>query len=384
MSESVAQPAAKTSRGVSRKRIIAARVLTVIGILLVVVSVLANYVKREALDESRFRSTSRALIADNEIRNQIAATLVDQLYANTDVAATVKPKLPESLQPLAVPIAGLVQNATESAAKQLLTRPKVQDLFVAASSRAQQLFVAVLDGDTQRLQSTDGKVVLDLHPILVKLGDRFNILASKIPPDSGQVTILESHQLKSAQRLTRALRFTANWIWALALLAWAGAILLVRGRRRLEVRAIAIGFVASGLLILIICGLAERYFVNHLIKSDSVRPAGQHAFEIVTELLKGAGWTAVIVGVVAMFGVWLTGSGKRAAQARAALAPHFSGAGIYGATIGGYLLLLWWRPTPQFGYWVNVLIFFVLLMIGTEVVRRQLAREAPPPEAQPA
>jgi hypothetical protein len=30
---------------------------------------------------------------------------------------------------------------------------------------------------------------------------------------------------------------------------------------------------------------------------------------------------------------------------------------------------------------VNVLIFFVLLMIGTEVVRRQLAREAPPAAA---
>ena len=37
------------------------------------------------------------------------------------------------------------------------------------------------------------------------------------------------------------------------------------------------------------------------------------------------------------------------------------------STIGGYLLLLWWRPTPQFGYWVNIIIFFVLLMLGTEV-----------------
>jgi hypothetical protein len=89
----------------------------------------------------------------------------------------------------------------------------------------------------------------------------------------------------------------------------------------------------------------------------------------------------VIVGVVALAGVWLTGSGRRATQARQALAPHLSGAGAYAATIGGYLLLLWWRPTPQFGYWVNVLIFFVLLMIGTEVVRRQLAREAPPAAA---
>jgi hypothetical protein len=368
-------------RGPSKTRIILARVLTVIGILLVVVSALANYVKREALDESRFRSTSRALIASDAISDQLALTLVDQLYTNTDVSASLEQKLPENLRPLAVPLAGLARNAAETAAKRLLERPRIQELFVAASSLAQREFVAVLDGDTQRLQTTDGKVVLDLHPILLKLGDRFNIAASRIPPQAGTVTILDSDQLKAGQRITRALRFVASWIWVLALLAWAGAILLVPGRRRLEVRAIAIGFLAAGFLILIVRGMAERYFVNDLVKSESVRPSAQSAFEIITGLLKGAGWTAVIVGAVALAGVWLSGPGRRARQARQALAPHLSGLGIYAATIGGYLLLLWWRPTPQFGYWLNVLIFFVLLMIGTEVLRRQLAREAPPAEA---
>ena len=41
----------------SRRRLIAARALTVLAVVLVVVSVLANFVKREALDESQFRST---------------------------------------------------------------------------------------------------------------------------------------------------------------------------------------------------------------------------------------------------------------------------------------------------------------------------------------
>ena len=375
-----AQPA-PVKRRLPKWRIILARTLTVVGILLVVISVLANYVKREALDESKFRSTSRALIANDNISDQLALTLVDQLYGKTDVAAAVSEKLPENLKPLAVPIAGLARNATETAAKRLLERPRVQDLFVAAASRAQRLFVAVLDGDTTRLQTTNGEVVLDLRPILMRLGDRFDVLKEQIPPDAGQITILKSDQLKTGQRLTRALRFVASWIWALALLAWAGAILLVPGRRRLEVRAIAIGFLAAGFLILVVRGLSERYFVNKLVKSDSVRPSAKSAFEIITDLLKGAGWTAVIIGIVAIVGVWLCGPGRRAGQARQWLAPHLGGAGIYAATIGGYLLLLWWRPTPQFGYWLNVLIFFVLLMIGTEVLRRQLAREAPPAPA---
>jgi len=77
-----------------------------------------------------------------------------------------------------------------------------------------------------------------------------------------------------------------------------------------------------------------------------------------------------------------TPSRRRAGQAREFLAPYMSGAGAYAVTVGGYLLLLWWRPTPQFGYWVNVIIFFVLLMVGTEILRRRLAREHP--QAAPA
>ena len=379
MSETSA-PSPPPPRGLPRWRIITARTLTVIGILLLVVSVLANYVKRTALDEGNFRGTARALIADDKIRDQVASTLVEQLYANTDVAATLRQRLPDNLRPLAVPIAGLVQNATEGAAKQLLARPRVQNLFVDASSLAQRQFVALLNDDKNVLRTTNGAVVLDLRPILERLGQRFSV-ADRIPPDAGRITLLQSDQLKTGQRATRALRFVANWIWALALAAWIGAVLLVPGRRRLEVRAIAIGILVAGFLILLARSWAGRYAVNNLVASDTVRPSAKDAYAIITSLLKGAGWTAVIVGVVALVGVWLTGAGRYAVTARQHLAPHLRGAGIYAVTIVGYLLLLWWRPTPQFGYWVNIIIFFVLLMLGTEVLRRQLAREhpAPPP-----
>jgi hypothetical protein len=83
------EPAKTAEAGSSRRRLILARALTVLAILLVVISVLANFVKREALDSSRFRDTSRALIADETIRNQLGQTLVDQLYANVDVAAAL-------------------------------------------------------------------------------------------------------------------------------------------------------------------------------------------------------------------------------------------------------------------------------------------------------
>jgi hypothetical protein len=359
-------------------------VLTVVAIVLIVISVLANFVKREALDSSRFRDTSRALIADDTIRNQLAQALVDQLYANVDVAAALRQRLPSNLQPLSGAIAGAVRDAADRSAQRLLERPRVQGTFVNAASGAQRQFVAVLNGNTRRLETTGGKVVLDVRPLVLDLGDRFSFipdLSQRIPENRAKITVLESNQLKTAQNATKALRFAANWIWALALAAAAAAVWLVPGRRRNEVRALAIGVLISGVLILIIQTILGRYLVDHLVKSDSVRPAVARAYAILTDLLRGAGWTGVILAVIAFFGLWLSGPKPRAVATRRALSPYLRRPEIaYGALVVGYLLLLWWRPTPQFGFWLNVTVYFVLAVLGLEVLRRQTAREFPDTE----
>ena len=54
----------------SRGRIIAARTLLVVGVLLLVVSIVSTYVKREALDSGQFRQTSEKLIADRRSRRR--------------------------------------------------------------------------------------------------------------------------------------------------------------------------------------------------------------------------------------------------------------------------------------------------------------------------
>jgi hypothetical protein len=99
-------------------------------------------------------------------------------------------------------------------------------------------------------------------------------------------------------------------------------------------------------------------------------------------LLHGAGWTAIILAGVALAGVWLSGPTPRARAARAALAPYLLRPGLsYAALAVSYLLLLWWRPTPQFGFLLDVVVWFLLAALGLEALRRQTAREFP--DAQP-
>src|SRR5262249_33151533 len=163
------------------------------------------------------------------------------------------------------------------------------------------------------------------------------------------------------------LRFVADWIWVFALAAAAGAVWLARGRRRNEVRALAIGLLVAGILILIARSLIGRYVVGHLVTTEAVRPAAAAAYGILTDPLKGAGWTAIIVAVVALVGIWLSGPRPHATAVRHELAPYLRRPEIaYSALVIGYLLLLWWRPTPQFGFPLTVVIWFALALVGLE------------------
>lgn len=60
----------------------------------------------------------------------------------------------------------------------------MQEAFVELASLSQTQFVKVLHGDAQALATSDGNVVLDLRPLVLRLGDRFGFvedLAAKIP-----------------------------------------------------------------------------------------------------------------------------------------------------------------------------------------------------------
>ena len=58
----------------------------------------------------------------------------------------------------------------------------MQQLFVTASSAAQAQFIAVLEGDTDVVATTNGNVVLDIRPLVLKLGDRFQFVSEPRRP----------------------------------------------------------------------------------------------------------------------------------------------------------------------------------------------------------
>ena len=231
----------------------------------------------------------------------------------------------------------------------------------------------VLHGDTEALETSDGNVVLDLRPLVLRLGDRFGFienLADKIPQDAAQVTILESDDLQLAQDVTHWLEQVANFVWILALACWVGAIWLARGRRRQEVRSLGIGLAVVGVLVILSpLGRGELLRRQPDRQSDTVRPAASDAWNIITDSLAAAGWVALSVGILIAIGAWLVGPGARATSASARRSRRVlerAGCRVGRVRPSRWSLIIWILPIQVFR---TTVVLVVLGAIGFVVFR---------------
>src|SRR5215831_11090665 len=193
-----------------------ARLLTILGVLLVVISIAANFVERQALGKSDFRDTASQLINDPAIQQQIAVSLTNQIYSNVDVRARLEQRLPPNTKALAGPISGALRPATERLIQELLQRPRFQKLFVTALVVTQQQVVRVLDNRTKYIQTEGGTVAVDLRPVLDTLSQELPLvpnLSQKLPQNAGTIELFKAEQMKTAQSATHLLRLVAAWIW---------------------------------------------------------------------------------------------------------------------------------------------------------------------------
>ncbi len=359
------------------------RILVVVGALFAILALLAGYVRYQGLDTDTVEATAGELIADEDIRDQIAATLVEQLFANVDVEAALQERLPEDQRGLAGPIAGAVRVGADRAAVQLLERPRPQRLWVRGIAETHRNLIRVLKDEGERVSTEGGNVVLDLRPLIIQLGERVAIVGRiderlLANPDAGRITIVESDQLETAQDITRLLDFLGLWLWTVPIALWAIAVWLAEGRRRDILRMIGFSAILAGLLVLVVRRVVGSIVVDELATTESVEIAAGDAWDILTSLLRDGGLTLMGIGVLLLVAVWIAGPSRYATDTREWLAPHLARPELaFGGAAALLALLVWWGPTAQTQRWQLILVTAVLLGLGVEVLRRQTAREFP-------
>ena len=354
----------------------------VLGTVLLLVSVLAVWVNRLALETDTWTATSEELLEDDDVRAALAASLTDQLYSSVDVAEQLQAILPPAADPLAGPAAAGLREFTERRANIFLTRPRVVAAWREANRAAHEQFVRIVNDEAAAIETEGGDVVLLLRPLLADLATQVGLgeeLVTRLPENAGSIVIMDSDQLEALQTIIRILDIVATWLWAVALLCWVLAVYLSPDRRLKTLRGIAFGLLFVGLGVLAILRVGGNFVVDSLVKIDSNRPAVESTFDIVTAALRTSALALAAIGILVVVGVWLSGPGRRATAFRRWSAPGLRDHPelVWGVFAFLVLLVLIWGPIRATRNLVGILVLVGLAALGLWAFRRLTLAEFP-------
>lgn len=375
------------------------------GVLVGFFACFSVWVNRQALNTEDWTRTSSALIANPQVEAALSTYLIDQLYGSVDVAGEIKSALPSEVQGLAGPAAAGLRALADRVVPELLATSRIQEAWRQANRTAHEQFLAILDGGSRVVSTQSGVVKLNLHELVAQLGDELGVeeqvaaaqsklngaagaaargtveekLGLTIPATTGELVIMRSDELRTAQDIATAIRGLAIVLPIISVLLFALGVWFAYGWRRVALRSTGWCIVAIGLLIEVARRLAGDAVVNGLVAIPANRPAAHAVWSIGTSLLYDLAIAMIVYGLVLVAAAWLVGPTRSAAFVRRLLAPPLREHAVasYAAAEGVLLLLVLWGPTPATRELLPVLGFAVLLALGVRLLRGQCEREFP-------
>jgi len=371
----------------SKKRGVLVWSLLGLATLLLFVSSLTVWSKRQLLDDQAWADSSAQLLANDEVRGAIAQKLSDGLFARVDVEAQLRERLPERSQGAAPALAAALQNTVgPAAADRLLQRPRVQALWENANKRAHAAVLRVLEGKelgkNGNISTANGEVTLDLRPAITRLATRLGVedkLKANADPAAGQLVIMKSSQLSAAQTAVKVLKALSSLLLIAVVALYALAIYLAQGRRRLLLGATGASLLFVGLVIASLRRFLGGVIVDALVKTEANKQPVRVIWSLETSVMRDIAVILVVYGALVLLATGLAGPNRPAVAVRRWLAPSFRHhpIAVWAAALALFLILLAWGPTAGNRQLLGVLLLAATTAVAIEALRRQTLREFP-------
>jgi hypothetical protein len=356
--------------------------LVVLGSIFAFLSVFAIWTERQALNTDDWVDTSGRMIQNEKIRSAVGDYLVDQLYANVDVEKELEGILPGETKELAGPVSGGLRQVAGSGAEEVLRSSTAQDLWKDANRAAHEQLLGVLEDKKEAVETNEGEVTLNLGSLVTNLADQVGIgtqLAEKLPPDAGQVTILRSDQLKTAQDIVIGIKGLALVLTLLTLLCFGVAIYISREGRWVTVLFCGVGLIAAGFAVIVAREVAGGIVVDQLVKEESVKSAAEAAWSIGTSLMVSIATTVIVFGVLFVLAGWLGSPTASARASRRFTAPFLRDYAPYVYTGLAVLVCFWFlsASVQNLRSFLTALIVAGFVAFGIHELRKQSEEEFP-------
>jgi hypothetical protein len=152
-----------------RARHVGAVILLALSVLLFAVTVPATWARRTLTDTDRYVATVGPLADDPAIQRYLARTVTTSLFDALDVQTRLDAALSERaprLVFLAGPVTGAVRSFIEDRMLALFQGEAFSSYWVRANRFVHEQLIAALEGEGGTLVISDGRVVLDLLPLV--------------------------------------------------------------------------------------------------------------------------------------------------------------------------------------------------------------------------
>jgi hypothetical protein len=366
----------------SRTRRRTVKALVVLGSVLAFLSVFAIWTERQALNTNDWVDTSGRLIQNETVRAAVGEYLIDQLYENVDVEKELENILPGETKQLAGPVSGGLRQVAGSGAEQVLKSSTAEGLWKDANRAAHEQLLAVLENKKEAVSTAEGNVTLNLGSLVTNLADQVGIggqLAEKLPPDAGQITILRSDQLKTAQDIAVGIKGLALILSLLTLLTFGLAVYLSRDGRWVTILFCGIGLVAAGFAVIVFREVAGGIVVDQLVTDESVKPAVEATWSIGTSLMTSIATTVIVFGVLLGIAGWLGSPTGSARSSRRFMTPVLRDHVAYAYTALALVVCIYFLSSPvqNLRSFLTTLVIAGFAAFGIHELRRQSEEEFP-------
>jgi hypothetical protein len=297
-------------------------------------SVLSVWVHQSLLDTNNFVSAVEPLLKDPRVINSLSVYAADKVVEVLDVQQRAQNALPDRAAFLAVPLTNAVHDFAQTRIAKLMQTDQFQAAWGRTLSFLHSKVVGILRGDSRYLGIQGNALTIDLTlvisdalrylqsqlPDLVQsklpIPDLSNVtvpaeartrlsaaLGRSLPNNFGEVTIMESDQLVTAQRTVQLLDALVVFLPLLTLALLIAAVAVSPNRRRTLLQ-VGLGLAISMLIVFLLI----RFIETRVTSAVTAQPGAGVISPALDALLGGLlQWlillliVGVVVAVIAFF-----------------------------------------------------------------------------------
>jgi hypothetical protein len=319
-------------------------ILAALTVVIFTAGVTGGWAKRTVLDTDRYVQTVTPLAADPRVQEYLARVVTDELFQAVDVQAAIEKALPDQADVVAAPLTTAARGAVFDQLTRLLQTDAFQRFWVEANRFAHAQVVAALEGRSETVSLQDGKVVLNLLPLLNLALEQVRTMASgllpadvtlpaiqvddvpavavtkieqalgvSLPDDFGAIVVFDSQELAALQTAVHRADQLTFWfipVWVILLVA----ALWLSPRKRRTLVQILVGS-ALGLVLVRRTGLATRDYVVSQAMPENRAAVTAVTDQLVHSLLTYTG-ILLAVAVAVLVVTWITGPYRWAVRLR--------------------------------------------------------------------